>query len=496
MTLGSAACGDLLTETPKGFPVTEEFYQTGDDLNNATIAVYSALRALQDFTPWTTYELASDQTRHDVREPNAGTYGPDYLDWSATVGRTDEPYHAFWGLITRANLVIAHGPDVATTNDELRRYNIAEARLLRGYAYLVLTKTYGDMPLLLTPAEQADPAPSRTPVEDVHDAIIDDLTHAEAVLPDQWPATIDGVPTRGRVTKAAARMVLADLYVWRSSTLAKDEWQQAADRARQVIDDPELGLNSDYVRTFLPSAKGNREMIFFITNTGAEDRTSTVFQLFYYPRDWGLDAGEGGGWGLIHPTDWHWNSYLPGDYRKEAGHLSGGCSVSGECLDRFADGPMPYKYRMSNQGADWSLGDVDVPLYRYAEAVLIYAEAQNELGNAQEAVSYLNRIRARARQGTGHENRANPADYDGPMDKLSLREAIYMERNWELAYEAKRWFDLVRRDGLEPGYWKTSLEQHDPNAPKNGPVLEHKKLWPIPHAQIEVNPNLSQNPGY
>src|SRR5207237_4840364 len=107
---------------------------------------------------------------------------------------------------------------------------------------------------------------------------------------------------------------------------------------------------------------------------------------------------------------------------------------------------MPYKYRKSDNGATWWLGDVDVPLYRYAETLLIYAEAQNELGNSGVAVQYVNMIRARARNGTGAENRASPADYAGPLDQASVRDAIFGERDLELAHEAKRWLDLVRRD--------------------------------------------------
>jgi hypothetical protein len=159
---------------------------------------------------------------------------------------------------------------------------------------------------------------------------------------------------------------------------------------------------------------------------------------------------------------------------------------------------MPKKYIVkADNGANWPLGDFDVPIYRYAEALLMYAEAQNELGNGAEAVRYLNMIRARARKGTGAETRSAPADYAGPTDRQSLRDAIYMERAWELQFEAKRWWDLVRRDGLEPGYWSRTLKANDgANAERLRPLSEHKKRFPIPTAQIVANPALTQNPGY
>ena len=379
---------------------------------------------------------------------------------------------------------------------------------MRGYAYFILTKAYDDVPLLLSPEEQANPSPTRTPVEQVHQAAIKDLTEAEAGLPATWPPTDGyGIPTVGRVTKGAAQMALADLYLWRSSFLKKNEWQLASDAAKRVIDSGIWRLNNNYLSTFLPSNKGNKEMILALANSGVTTNNRSLFQLFYYPRDWGLDQGQGGGWGLIHPTDWFWNSYLAGDYRRSGGndyttqtaYIMGGCGVSGLCASPLGDGPMPYKYKKSDNGRDWTLNDVDTPLYRYAETLLMYAEAQNELGNTATAVQYLNMVRARARKGTGSESRAEPHDYGTAgeaMTLLAVRDAIYMERAWELAFEAKRWWDLVRRDSLEPGYWKNSLQAHDPNASRSQPIAEYKKRWPIPGSQISANPSLTQNPGY
>ena len=136
---------------------------------------------------------------------------------------------------------------------------------------------------------------------------------------------------------------------------------------------------------------------------------------FYFPRDFGLSTG--GGWGAGHPTTWHYNQYQPGDYRRQAGYRTGGCRWDGYCVTALKDGPLPWKYRPTNNGSDGGSGDVDIPLYRYAETLLIYAEAQNELGNSGVAVQYLNMIRARARNGTGAEKRPDPADYVGPMDQ-------------------------------------------------------------------------------
>src|SRR5256885_16933512 len=86
--LALAACTDLLVEEPKGFTTTDTFFKTGADLNSGTIAIYNSLRGLQGQGPWTTLVLASDESRAENREPNAGTYGPDRLDYDATTGLT------------------------------------------------------------------------------------------------------------------------------------------------------------------------------------------------------------------------------------------------------------------------------------------------------------------------------------------------------------------------------------------------------------------------
>src|SRR5205823_3781453 len=171
-----SACTDLLTEDPKGFTTTNTFYKTGADLNSATIAIYNALRGLQGQSQWTTPELASDQARADNREPNAGTYGPDRLNWDASTSLTGAHWTSMYSVITRANLVLANGPGIAASDQVTKNYNLAEAKFMRGYAYFILTKAYDDVPLLLSPEEQANPSPTRTPVEQVHQAAIKDLT--------------------------------------------------------------------------------------------------------------------------------------------------------------------------------------------------------------------------------------------------------------------------------------------------------------------------------
>jgi hypothetical protein len=160
----------------------------------------------------------------------------------------------------------------------------------------------------------------------------------------------------------------------------------------------------------------------------------------------------------------------------------------------FPDGyPHVKKYLPTDRGIDfYGGGDVNIPLYRFAEAYLILAEAHNELGRPAQAVQAINVLRARARQGTGEENRTQPADLT-VLGQSALRDAIYQERSWELSYELKRWFDLVQRG---ESYFVSQFLLNDPLAAQLGNLTGTRMLLPIPAEEIAKNPALEQNPGY
>src|SRR5690606_35214579 len=387
--------------------------------------------------------------------------------------------------IYRANLALAKMEEVEFPDPAEKEALAAEAKFIRGYAYLLLTKMYGDVPLLVSEEDHRNYEVARSPVDEVHAQIEEDLLAAEAGLPDT-------PEQHGRASKAAARMVLADLYQWRSSALGTDQWDKLAEYSKKVIDDPNWGLMDDYLDVFLPETKGNQEVIWMVASSGVEGRTSTNVGCNWLPRELGF--GSGGGCEVLgQPTEWFYNSYPEGDYRHEVNYRTEGWSTNTDLGDNGfvkLSWPNVYKYRPTNRGIGGPT-DVDFPLYRYAEALLMYAEAQYEMGNGEEATRYVNMVRARARKGTGSESRSAPADLP-----TVTRDVIYMERGWELAHEGKRWWDLVRRDAMEPGYWANSLIEHDPETAQRGDVSEFRKFLPIPRAEIERNPALEQNPGY
>lgn len=482
------ACSDKqLTEVPKNFVTADNYYKTPADATGATMAAYQPLfqGAWGRWMP-VLGDLPSDQTRIQPDEPNFQTYAPGLLLWTPTADAINSVWNGLYSTIFRANLAMERTAQVQFSSAADQTALIAEAKFLRAFAYLQLTKGWGDVPLLLTTEEQAQAVgKARTPVEQVHQAIIKDLTEAEAGLP-ATPAA------HGRASKGAAQMALADLYLWRSSYLKKGEWAQAAAASKRVMDSGTWALSPDFLAPFLPANKGysgNKEIIWTTPASGVDGRSSTDAFCLFLPRELGF--GSGGGCEIIgQPTQWMYDSFNKGDYRFQVTYRTGGCSTNANIGCITFKWPNVDKYRPTNRGIGGPV-DVDYPLYRYAEALLINAEAQFELGNQAEALRLVNLVRARARQGTGSENRPEPAN----LTAIS-RDAIYMERNWELAHEGKRWWDLLRRDALEPGYLVAQITAHDPETKARGDLSPFRLRFPIPQNDIQLNPALVQNPGY
>jgi hypothetical protein len=179
--------------------------------------------------------------------------------------------------------------------------------------------------------------------------------------------------------------------------------------------------------------------------------------------------------------------YPAGDYRREVSYFTHGPDPKGVDVTFYR--PHVYKYRPSTRPGP---EDVNWPIYRYADVLLLYAEAQNELGHQAEAAAAVNQLRARARNGTGSEHRATPADIPSTLSQDAMRTAILNERRIELAFEGDRWFDQVR-EGFD--YFKTSMLTNDSTSVEAN-ITPTKMLWPIPQTQIDLNPALEQNPGY
>jgi hypothetical protein len=464
----TTACNNLLTEQPKDRISTDAFFQTPADAKAAIAATY---RPLSTGALWGTnlqwaLNAATDESRVGPEEENPNIVALTQLSWTTTnpyIAGSNAAGGAWSGLyqmITRANLVLARVPDI--TMDEAQKAQIlGEAKFLRALGYFYLVRLYGDVPLVRTPEEQSALG-GRTPQAEVFAQIVKDASEAEAALPASWGAT-----DKGRATKASAEALLAEQYLWRK------DWPNAAANAKKIIDSGLYGLQANYLSAFLPGSQNRNEEIFAAQSSSATGAPAIDIAAWEYPRN--MNPNSNGGWGTWQPLQSFIDSYPAGDYRREVSFFTSGLDPSGKVVTFL---PHVYKYRPTARPGQQ---DVNWPIYRYADVLLMYAEALNE----------QDQVRARARKGTGAETRSSPADLSPSLGQAAARAAIFDERKWELAYEGKRWFDLVRQ-GFSA--FQTA-EATDPTVIAAN-IQPSRMVWPVPQAQIDLNPNLTQNPGY
>ena len=373
----------------------------------------------------------------------------------------------------------------------------ARARFIRAFAYYHLVRLFGDVPFLdeATSTADASIAP-RTSAETVYENIIADFTFAKQWLPDSRS-------NRALPGKAAASAFLASVH------LTRGNYQMAYDEATSVINNAgtyNVALEPDYRNIFHAiNTDNSQEPIFVIdfvgTNINDESRdylaafTGFFGQATYYPS---------GGWSVMVPAQSVFDTWDDGDYRKQVNFDSEALDNNGNVLsfDQFSslDGRNANRPHISKYTA--MAGDLpqantsgrdshsNYQLMRYAEVLLIAAEAAIEIGRGGEADQYINMVRERARNGDGSGTAsAFPADISG-----ATIEDVLEERRLELAFEQKRWYDIVRRRMGAEVFGPNGFETEFQGTSNFDPARDY--LLPIPPLEIMNNPSLTQNPGY
>jgi len=472
------SCKKFLEEKPKNLVSVANFYKTQEDAIAAVNAIYGYLNStstgstagVYHSTFWVIEGLASDEMLNNQ-------FGVPDLDQIATFTESPEnnalleTWQMHYKTITIANIAIERIPSI-DMDPTLRTRLVNEAKFLRGLMYFDLVRMFGEVPLLTKEVE--DLKPSRAPVEDVYAQIISDLGAAEA-LPADYPAG-NG---KGRATSGAAKSILAKVY------LTRKEYDKAAAKALEVINSNRYSLWEDYADVFKLSSRNGKEAIFSV---GFGDGGGAIsfwevgqFNVRLLPPQLSEEGVENAqGWQI--PTMNLYDSYDASDRRRAVTFVTEVHNKNGTTTQIR---PYIQKYwdRQAEPKANGSFNDY--PVIRYADVLLIYAEASNELGNSAVAHEYINKVRKRARfDGTTYQNVL--PDYAG-LSKEQFRAAVLKERRLEFVAEGQRWFDLVRTG---------TLETLVPIA-KPGVVPQQKHyLFPIPQRERDLNENLTQNPGY
>lgn len=464
------SCKDFLEENPKDRIAISNYYVSEQDAVSAVNAIYAHLNSQSGDTFggvyhssfWITIGLSSDEMLNN----QVGAVAAEQLSTFTYNPENDlvfDVWKQHYKAITLANIAIDRIPGI-NMDETVRARLVNEAKYLRALLYFNLVRMFGEIPLILREVEPITPTVAE--VEDIYAQIIDDLTAAENLPAEQ----ADG---RGRATSGAAKAMLAKVY------LTRKEYEKSAQKALEVINSGQYELWENFTDVFRIENRGGKEAIFSV---GFGDADGSIifwevgqFHVRLLPAaltSAGITTNTHG-WQV--PTE-----ALVVDY--EAADERGSVTVFNQFhekgyqvnFDKYyfrkywdVEAPKEFTTEASNQ---------DFPVIRYADVLLMYAEALNELGNSSDAHTYLNMIR----------NRAGLGDVSG-LSQQQFRDAVLEERRLELAAEGHRWFDLVRTE---------KLEDLVPLA-KPGVVPQPRHyLFPIPQRERDLNTNLPQNEGY
>ena len=476
------SCTTIIEENPESIIVAETFFKTEEDIVSAANGVYNTLRHGSLFRQEAYYftHIGTDVANVNPAERNDFAQEISKYTLNANTSRLEGVWNALYQGISRANTVIDNVGGVEGVDEAIKSRALGEVKFLRAFYYFMLTNVWGDVPLItsqVTDVAQLDDV-TRTSKEAVYNAIIQDLTDANSNL----PAAYSGGDI-GRATSGAASALLAKLYLF------KQDWTNASTKLREVITSNEYSLMSSYEELFYSRNDNGPESIFevqFVLIPGAA--WSDTWQAYNITPTFGsseVPGGadvKGGGWASVVPTQEFFDSFDASDVRRDV-NLYTEWTDDGGVTTTFTQ-PYINKYNdeRSLPFSGPADGELNFKILRYADVLLMLAEAINEQGGpTQEAYDAINMVRQRA----GLPNLAG-------LTQGSFRDAILQERAWELAYEGHRKFDLARTGKLVDIVRGTSGS--NPTGAAN--VQAFHGLFPIPQPIIDTSPGITQNQGY
>ncbi|UOQ68961.1 RagB/SusD family nutrient uptake outer membrane protein [Hymenobacter volaticus] len=468
LTLGSGACS--LEEVPPSSLAPQNFYTNGGDAVAAVNAVYDVANQIGDQSRNLIImgDIPSDDM--DLLANNADRIQIWSFQTNAVNGVVAQSWQVLYQGINRANAAIERIPGISM-DEALKTRLVGEARFMRAFYYFYLVRWYGGVPLLVTETKSLTDGrnATRATADEVYAQIIADFTAAETALPDKFTGA-----DAGRATAGAAKAFLAKVY------LTRKEYAQARDKAKELIDNASrygYGLFDRYADVFAIANKNGRESVFELQFVGGGVGQGSGMITYFAPEN-SLITGRG--FGSFYPTPEFYNSFQNGDKRKEL-FINSFVNAAGQVVPTFQHFN---KYQDPTARA-FGEANNNFPIIRYADVLLMFAEAENELsGPTAAALTAVNPIRRRA---YGNSlTAASPVDFAAALGKDGFRQRLWDERRWELHAEGHRWFDLVRTNRL--------VSVLRPKGKTN--VDENDNLFPIPQREIDLNPNLVQNPGY
>ncbi|GAB3988736.1 RagB/SusD family nutrient uptake outer membrane protein [Spirosoma daeguense] len=463
LLVGASSCANFVNLTPQDVIPVSGFYRTEADIQGALTGAYGSMRPIYNsYFQFT--ELPSDNTR--TISASEVAHGPfDKLTWLTSFA----PIASFWnnayGVIAAANITLAHADQVTFARAAAKTQLVGEAKFIRALMYFNLVRFFGNVPLVLTEITAQEEAFNlvRTPIADVYAQIEKDLSEAETAL----PATYTGANV-GRATSGAAKALLGKVF------LQEKKWPQAEAKLAEVVAGGRYQLLADLTKVFGPGNDNNAEIVFACQYLSTGNGEGNTFSYAFAPSTANATSVAAGN-SNIGTLDL-FNAFETGDQRKTA-YVAVDESV--KPTNYYA---RKFVYNVMAVGE----GDNDWPIIRYADVLLMYAEALNRNGKTDLALTQLNPVRKRA--GLGAKTVLSVTD---------TQLAIEQERRVELCFEGHRWHDLIRWDKAISTMiaFKAKYASLD-GATSNMLPDAYRTLFSIPETEVLLNSKLTQNPGY
>lgn len=496
LSCSMVACTDELDQVNPNVLTEATFWKTENDVLSALAATYKTLKQ-QEHGYWAVRGVELTNGRGDdffIRNDVKDLYQLSTFTNTPTTGTPSNLYATAYTGIFRANQVIENTPN-ADISDEAKAKFIAEAKFLRALNYFHLTINFGDVPIITSvPQVRDDYFVKQSPQAEVWAQVESDLQAAKADLPVSYPAE-----WVGRATQGAAIGYLGKAYLYQEKWAeAENEFKQLAQPNGQPQAPYNYDLLEDYGQNFMKEYDNNKESLFEIQNQNVggsqpwagenanESMGSTTAQEFA--------PTEVGGWFEAFPTNKMFNEFqkektVDGDFdpRMYASIVWDypGATFYNRPFSEFEE-VFGFKSRIKkyqnwqdeNEGI-W-ISEINEKALRYADILLMYAEALTMQGRTSEAYPLVNRIR----------NRANLADLPTGYSQEQMMEEIRHQRMVEFFREGLRFYDLKR--------WEL-LEEEIADSDKEGRQffnLARHEYFPIPQNELNTNPSIEQNPNW